>query len=100
MKLISSASILFLFLLSACYSPAPLGSPGNPNHYLGQARNWVIIMHGESCGDSSNFANQMYIENNHDSATIAAVVDIKWTANGQPQHENRTFILGPNSKSL
>ncbi len=67
---------------------------------MGDALNWVIIMHGESCGSADDVASNMYVENNHDSLTINVVVDISWTANGQPQHENKSLSVAPDSKTL
>jgi hypothetical protein len=100
MKTLSIAFVLAVLILAGCYSTVPATSTGTSSGNNGNARNWVIIMHGESCGSADDVASNMYVENNHDSATISVVVDITWTANGQPQHENRTVIVSPNSKTL
>jgi hypothetical protein len=64
------------------------------------ARNWVIIMHGEACGNAGDVANNMYVESSHDTRTISVTVDISWTENGQERHENRLVSVAPNSKTL
>lgn len=64
------------------------------------ARNWVMIMHGESCGNANEVASNMYVENNHETQSITATVDISWTENNQPRHENKSVSVAPNSKTL
>jgi hypothetical protein len=87
-------------LSSSCVPPATTTSNGATASSQGNARNWVIIMHGEACGSADDVASNMYVENNHETATIKVVVDISWTANNLPQHENQTFSVAPNSKAL
>lgn len=100
MKRVLFTVMLAASLLSSCVTPAPMS--GNPNaaQNMGNARNWVMIMHGESCGNADDVANNMYVENNHETAFITVTVYISWTENNQPRFENKTLSVGPNSKAL
>ncbi|MCK6641297.1 MAG: hypothetical protein L6Q81_14550 [Bacteroidia bacterium] len=86
--------------LTACVSPAPVSGTSNVVQNSGNARNWVMIMHGESCGGADDVAHNMYVENNHETAFITVTVYISWTENNQPRFENKTLSVGPDSKAL
>lgn len=94
--------ILTAVAFSACVTPVPVTSSvdGSSPRNEGNARNWVMIMHGEACGSASEVASNMYVENNHETSSITAVVDISWTENATPMHENKTITVLPNSKTL
>jgi hypothetical protein len=99
-KLFASLAVIMLFVCSSCVTPVSAGGTTASGDRTGNARNWVIIMHGESCGNAEDVASNMYVENNHDTQTITVTVDISWTENSQPKHENKTISVGPNSKQL
>jgi hypothetical protein len=103
MKKLSVIGVLLLVLFTAsCVAPMPVTSSvdGTSPSNQGNARNWVMVMHGEACGSANEVASNMYVENNHETSIITAVVDISWTENGQAMHENRTLTVQPNSKTL
>jgi|GEM_PF-1673800 len=97
--LIISAAICIISCY-ACVSPAPMSGTTNTSQNMGNARNWVMIMHGEACGSSEDVSHNMYVENNHETAFITVTVYISWTENGQPRFENKTLSVGPDSKAL
>ena len=99
-KIFFTLTILSAVLAGACNAPMTTTSGGNMTSRDANARNWVMIMHGESCGSADDVANNMYVENSHETSTITVTVDISWTENGQPKHENKTLSVGPNSKTL
>lgn len=99
-KFFAIAAIVIALLPTSCVAPLPAGSTSTTNAGTGNARNWVLIMHGESCGSADDVASNMYVENNHETASITVTVDISWTEGGQPRHENKTLIVSPNSKAL
>lgn len=101
-KYFISLSILTAVAFSACVTPMPVTSQvdGSTSSNTGNARNWVLIMHGEACGSADEVASNMYVESSHETAIIIVTVDVSWTENGQPQHENKTLTVMPNSKTL
>lgn len=98
-NILLTCTTLILMGLASCVAPLPVTSPNNGTLNQGDARNYVMIMHGESC-DTENVASNMYVENHHETATITVVVYISWTENNQPRYENKTVIVGPDSKTL
>lgn len=101
MKQIASALFFaFAFFITSCVTPVATTGNGNMNANEGNPRNWVMIMHGETCGNADEVASNMYVENDHDTKTITVVVDIQWTESNQPRHENKTLSVAPNSKAL
>ena len=100
MKRILFAVAIAASLVTACVSPAPMSGTTNTAQNMGNARNWVMIMHGEACGSSEDVSHNMYVENNHETAFITVTVYISWTENNQPRFENKTLSVGPNSKAL
>lgn len=93
-------AIFSIFIIGACNTPGYTSNGESMTGKQGNARDWVMIMHGEACGNADQVASKMYVENNHETQTIAVTVDISWTENGQPRHENKTMSVGPNSKQL
>lgn len=95
-------SILFASILvcSACNTPGYTTSGDSMTGKETDARNWVMIMHGEACGNADDVAHNMYVENNHDTKSITTVVLISWTENNQTKHENRSISVPPDSKTL
>jgi len=98
-KLILAALVPVLLNFTSCVTPVPVAAPNGPVISNDGSRNFVLIMHGESC-DAENVASNMYCENSHETATIIVTVDITWTENGQPLHENRTVTVAPDNKTL
>jgi hypothetical protein len=95
------ASIFILIVaLTSCVTPAPMSTTSAAGQNMGNARNWVMIMHGESCGSADDVAHNMYVENNHETAFITVTVYISWTENNQPRFENKVVSVGPDSKAL
>lgn len=99
-KLLFSIGVAALLFCAGCVTPMPTGSTASTTANTGNARNWVLIMHGEACGNADEVASNMYVESSHDSAIIIVTVDISWTENGQPRHENKTLTVMPDSKTL
>jgi hypothetical protein len=99
MKNILFALLVPAFLFTACVTPLPASGPNGSMGAPDDSRNWVMIMHGETC-DADNVASNMYVENNHETATIVVTVDVTWTESGYQQHQNMTVTVQPNSKTL
>jgi hypothetical protein len=88
-----------LILLSSCVAPVPMTTAGGPAVSNDGSRNFVLIVHGETCNEE-NVANNMYVENSHETKTIVVTVDVTWTESNNPRHENRTVTVAPNNKTL
>lgn len=89
--------VMLLICTSACVTPLPASGPNG--RAADNSRNFVLIMHGESC-NAENVASNMYCENSHETAIIVVTVDVTWTESGYLQHQNMTVTVPPNSKTL
>lgn len=98
--LISSLLFLALSFSYACNTPGYTTNGDSMTGKQGDARNWVMIMHGEACGGADEVASNMYAENNHETKSVTVTVDISWTESNQPRHENKTLTVAPDSKTL